>query len=298
LILWVVTVANINKEIIAIKKDLEKLTTSKTKPLIQAYKRALDETRKEVGAIVLKYTKEGAISVSKIQRYSILKSLQKQLQEQIKDLGGLDEKITTHILEKVYSESYYKTAYTIDKGIEAGLDFSILKPEMVKSAVFTPIEGKMFSDRIWDNKDVLVKRVRRDVEKVLINGESPEHLARVIKKDFGVSAYESKRLINTEVARMTSTAQDEIYKSSDVVKKVMWDATLDSKTSEICENYNGKIWDANSNHPIPPVDSHPNCRCSLVPVIDDWKPTKKLDNETKKVEDYKSFSDWKKSKGI
>ena len=64
-------------------------------------------------------------------------------------------------------------------------------------------------------------------------------------------------------------------KESGVVKEVLWDATLEENTCEDCANFDGQTFD---KHDHPDVPFHPNCRCCIIPVVDGWKPTKKIEN--------------------
>ncbi|SHK42157.1 minor capsid protein [Desulforamulus aeronauticus] len=289
------------QEIIRIKEDMERLVDKDMKPILEAYKRALNDVREDIAKLYVKYAVDGALSVSKQQRYTILKQLENKLLQHAKEIGYIDLGHTTKILEDVFSESYYQTAFVIDKGIETAINFAILKPEFVKAAIEMPIEEKMFSDRIWDNKSKLVQRVRKSVEKAMIQGTSIDKLARDIKKEFGSSAYESKRLIHTEVARCQSQAQNQIYKDSGLVKKVMWSATLDKLTNPEDAVLDGKMWDIDEEHPSPPL--HPNCRCCLIPVVPGWTPTKRRENikdssGKKPIIDYQDYNSWKQSKNI
>ena len=70
----------------------------------------------------------------------------------------------------------------------------------------------------------------------MVSGKSVEKLSRDVAKSFGSSAFESRRLLTTEVARCQTQAFNDIYKDSDIVKKVMWSATLENNTC-----VNGKI---------------------------------------------------------
>lgn len=289
--------ADLRDETLDLIKLLEKKADKDSKPILQAYKRALTETREEIAKLYVKFAVDGKLKMSKQQRYTYLKQLEKQLAELAKELGNIDLEHTTKILSEIYKESYYTTAFTIDKGIETTLNFALLNPKMVEAAVNVPIEGKMFSDRIWNNKELLVNRVRLSVERGIIQGHSIDKLARDIKNNFGSSAYESQRLIRTEMAKVVSQAQDNIYKESGVVQKVLWDATLDKKTSEKCASLDGKIFDIDSDYPKPP--NHPNCRCCLIPVVKGWTPTKKRENQgDKSIIDYTDYNSWAKSKGI
>ncbi|MEC1780068.1 minor capsid protein [Schinkia azotoformans] len=291
----------LNDDILKMREELDKKAIKDIRPILEAYKRSLDDVRTEIAKIYARYLVDGELSVSKSQRYSILKQLETTLLEQAKQIGYIDVQYTTSILTDVFEESFYQTAYLIDSGVSTVISFAVLRPEMVEAAVMTPIEGKMFSDRIWNNKEILVNRVRESVEKALIQGTDIRKLSRSIKNEFEVSAYESKRLITTEVARVTSQGQKAIFDQSDVVQEVMWDSTLDGKTSKICQSRDGMRWNKNDDYPIPPA--HPNCRSAIVPVVSGWTPTKKRENiknskGEKATIDYSTYENWRKSKGI
>lgn len=289
---------SLNKEIIFINNLLHKQAIKDMKPLLQTYKKSLTSIRSQINDIMIEYLDEdGNISVSRQRRYSILKEMEKQLLEQAKEIGYIEVDTTTNILTEVFKKSYYMNAFTIDKGITGVLHFALLNPKMIESAVKMPIGKEMFSDRIWKNKELLVNRVRRDLEKAMTEGTDPRKLAKQITKDFNVSAYEAERLIRTETARCVMEAQDEIYNQSNVVVKVLFDATLDNKTSRICQDLDGQYFEKD-NHPKIPQDTHPNCRSCIIPVIEGWTPTKKRDNQNKSIIDYTNYEAWAKSKGI
>ncbi len=294
-----------NKELLEEIQQLQANCANKAKKpikeILKTYKQALDDLQKEIIAIAYKYEVDGVLNISSKQRYNVLKSLEKQLIEQSNQLGSMNVDMATELLTDVYSESYYRTAFIIDKGITANIDFSILRPEMIKAAINTPLDKLTFSDRIWKNQKGLTDRLYSDVRKALVNGKSTEKLARQLKRDYGVTAYEASRLLNTEAARAMSMAQDEIYYNSDAVQQVMWDATLESNTCEVCAALDGQYF-PKDKHPYLP--RHPICRCCIIPVVDGWQPKRKLENikstntGKKTIIDYTSFENWKKAKGI
>lgn len=286
----------LQKDMIKVKTDSEKYAVKQTKELLKVYKRNLDDIRGQIGQIYMKYNNDdGELNISSKQRYKVLLQLEKQIAEQMKELGQTNIDITTDTLKEVCSEAYYKTAYNISKGIGFDTSFDLLKPEMVEAIINRKIEEKHFSERVWGgNINNLAKRVRLDVEKAIIQGQDIGKLARQIKKDFGSSAYQAKRLLVTETAKTVSLAQEEIYKNSDVVKKIQWDATLENNTCDECAALDGKQWDKNEKHPLPAL--HPSCRCSILPIVSDYKPTTKATkNPDGSYEDipYMNYPKWK-----
>lgn len=292
---------DLQKEILGIRELAGELADKGSKPILKAYKKALEEVRTDIAKIYTEYAVNGVLQVSRAQKYTILKELEGQLIKQARTIGLIDLNHTTKILEDVYTQSYYKTAFAIDKGVDVAINFAILKPEFVRAAVNMPIEGVMFSDRIWKNKELLVNRVRSSVEKAMTQGVSIDRLARDVKNNFGSSAYESQRLIRTEIGRCQGLAQKEIYESSGVVNKIMWSASLDDVTRDEHRELDGKQWDIDDPDRKYAPDGI-NCRCSTIPVVEGWKPTTRRENiageDGKPIIDYQDYNSWQKSRGI
>jgi len=287
----------LSDEIRKLRRRQERLASRNMTPVLQAYRRALKRIRGEMANLTVEHVKDGKLSLSQHNRLEILKDLENQIVEEAQKIGGIELEKTTTILNEAYEDTYYRTAYTLDRGFEQTVSFSLLRPEMVEAAVATPIAGEMFSDRIWKNKDKLTVRLRDLLERNLIDGQDPAKLARELKNEFGTSAYESTRLVQNEVARVTRQASDSIYEQSNVIQELMFDAILDNKTSEFCENHDGRTYPIDDKPEIPD-DTHVGCRSDYIPVVEGWEPSKKYDNEAKKEIDYTSVNTWKQSKGI
>ena len=152
---------------------------------------------------------------------------------------------------------------------------------------------KRFSDRVWENSNDLANRIYQDVLDCIRIGKRPREVAKKIKDDFGVTAYQATRLVNTELARVVSEAQLDVYRNSGVVDKVLWTATLESNTCDYCADLDGKYFNLDD---APKIPAHPNCRCCYVPVVDGWKAKTRADNETKTEISYQTYDEWRNSK--
>ena len=297
---------SLEQETLKIYRQSEKTGSKAAKDVLKQYKAVMDSILAEIAQISLKYSENGELKISQAQRLKVLSQLAKTLKEQCAELAAYQDTAVTAAVEKVLDDTYYSTAYAIDKGIEINKSFAILSREFIDTAINLEIDGKTFSTRIWDDCTLLANRVKADVQKAMIQGSSTEKLARQIKKDFGSSAYQAKRLINTEVARAVTTAQDEAYKNSGVVSMVLWSATLEDNTCDVCAGYDGQYF-ALDNHPALPA--HPGCRCAIVPVVQGWQPSQRLDNTRpvatednpdakKEIVDYSTVNAWKEGKGL
>lgn len=152
-----------------------------------------------------------------------------------------------------------------------GVMAPVINREAIKTIIEYPYAGKMFSDRIWDNKDALVKHIKQNLTAGIIRGDSIQKMSRQLKKDLNVLYYQAERLVRTETNYAMNQGHLKGYADSGVVEKYEFLAAIDSRTSKLCKNQNGKVYklsDATVGVNYPPL--HPNCRSTVIPVLEDW----------------------------
>lgn len=152
-----------------------------------------------------------------------------------------------------------------------GVMAPVINREAIKTIIEYPYAGKMFSDRIWDNKDALVKHIKQNLTAGIIRGDSIQKMSRQLKKDLNVLYYQAERLVRTETNYAMNQGHLKGYADSGVVEKYEFLAAIDSRTSKLCKNQNGKVYklsDAVVGVNFPPL--HPHCRSTVIPVLEDW----------------------------
>ena len=152
-----------------------------------------------------------------------------------------------------------------------GVMAPVINREAIKTIIEYPYAGKMFSDRIWDNKDALVKHIQQNLTAGIIRGDSIQKMSRQLKKDLNVLYYQAERLVRTETNYAMNQGHLKGYADSGVVEKYEFLAAIDSRTSKLCKNQNGKVYklsDAVVGVNFPPL--HPHCRSTVIPVLEDW----------------------------
>ena len=152
-----------------------------------------------------------------------------------------------------------------------GIMAPVINREAIKTIIEYPYAGKMFSDRIWDNKDALVKHIKQNLTTGIIRGDSIQKMSRQLKKDLNVLYYQAERLVRTETNYAMNQGHLKGYEDSGVVEKYEFLAAIDSRTSKLCKNQNGKVYklsEATVGVNYPPV--HCNCRSTVIPVLEDW----------------------------
>ena len=173
------------------------------------------------------------------------------------------------------------------------IKFDIIKPEFVNAAVNQKFKGELFSDRIWKNKAGMIDQLQGSMVDAMNGKTTIDKVARELKTTYNTSAYESRRLVNTEMARVQTQASYDIGISAGV-EEIMWSATLDNLTATKDAELDGIVWGIKENHPMPPL--HPNCRCVLINVpYKGWQPTQRKNNISKELIDYVDYNNWKSS---
>lgn len=278
-----------------IHSQIYKTTNKNMLPVLQLYKKCMKDLQGELGKIYSKYSTDGKLDVTTTQEYSILKQMENTLKGYGQDLAKKDEKTVTEILGNNFKVGYFKTAQVIQKGVKTVMDFKLVRPEMVESAVKTPMNGSMYSSRIWTNKTKMINALRDNLKEGMEQGYDIKKLAQNISDTMGSSAYDSMRLANTETARVVNNAQQKIYSDSEVVKKVMWSATLEGNTCEECAALDGQYFDLDDDSK-PDIPLHPNCSCCYIPVVDGWQPTERYNQEEGSIMQYKTYDEWAEDK--
>ena len=229
----------------------------------------------------IKYGKENALNaqwVTQLEnasaRYHItrLEALKVQMQHQAEVLMGNEVDGVTNLIEGIYTDSYYRTIFDIQRGTGVGFSFAVLDKDGVQrvmSKPWTP-DGTNFSKRIWgEHRPALVADLHEQLTQATIRGENPKTLAAKIAKRYGVKQSQAENLCMTEGAYFRSYGQLQGYKESGVEEYEIC-ATLDNKTSETCQHMDGQHFPLNKwavGKTAPPF--HNRCRTATMPYFDD-----------------------------
>jgi len=202
---------------------------------------------------------------------SRLEALKLQIQQQAEILFGNQIDELDSLLRNIYSEGYYHTAYEIQKGFNIGWDLQPINENQISAVISKPwtADGKTFSDRIWTNKQQLINSVHTQLTQSIIRGDSPDKAIKNIATQFNVSKNKAARLITTESAFFASASQRDAFNAMDVERFEIV-ATLDNRTSEICQELDGKVFPMSAFEigvTAPPF--HVYCRTVTCPYFED-----------------------------
>lgn len=202
---------------------------------------------------------------------SRLEQLKLQVQMEAERLYGNYLDSVDHHMKSLYEEGFYKTAYEVQKGIGVGWNLTGVDSGRLENIVSKPwaADGKNFSERIWSSKQQLIENVHTSLTQMCILGQAPDKAITSLSKAMQTSKNQAGRLIMTESAFFGSESRKDCFKELGVEQYEVV-ATLDSVTSEICREMDGKVFpmsEYESGSTAPPF--HVWCRTTTVPSFGD-----------------------------
>ena len=303
-------------------KDLKKIE----KELVKEYKKAMDNIGKEISNLFYKYADDNNLNYKDAQKLlngkeykefkHDLKTYMKLIEEYadeelLLELNTLSMKSRISRLEEMFyqcgkyinevyestnkrlqiaysstiKDNYYQTIYDIHKAIGVGASFSYIDNDMIKEILAFPWSGRHYSQRLWSNRTKLKNAMIEELTQMLIQGKGVKETSKALSKRLDADLKNCIRLIHTEhsyfMGEATAKAYDELG-----VDKYQFLATLDNRTSEICQNLDGKVFDLKDR--VVGVNAspmHPRCRSCEIPYIDnDYSTRFARDSNGKRIE--------------
>lgn len=193
-------------------------------------------------------------------RISRLEQLQAQIYAKAKMIYPKEELQNTMCYKGVINQNYYKTMYDTQMGTGYAFNFATIDNNMIDALLQDPWSGKNYSQRIWGNTDILANNLSQILGGAMLSGQSMELTAKQIRDRFNVGKYYAERLIRTETNHFNNEVDAMAYEEMGVDEYVFV-ATLDSRTSEMCQAMDNKVFkysEREEGYNYPPL--HPNCR--------------------------------------
>lgn len=260
----------------------------------------------------IKYGKENAINGKWIKelenasaKFHISKyeALKIQTQQSLEVMFGNQLDKIDSTMRKIYTDGYFRNAYELQKGIGVGWNIAGIDQPQLDKIIMKPwaIDGKNFSERIWENKEKLISEVHKELTQNIILGNDPQKVIDNIAKKMNTSKTNAGRLVMTEKAYFSALSQKDCFKELGVEEyKIV--ATLDSVTSEICQTLDGQHFPLKDFQPgttAPPF--HVNCRSTTAPYFKDnfgyigERSARGKDGKTYYVPGNMDYKEWKKT---
>lgn len=160
--------------------------------------------------------------------------------------------------------------------------------QLVAAVTSRPFQGRLLSEWAADLEAGAFAKVRDAIRIGYAQGLTTAQIVqrirgtRATKYADGVLAItrrDAAAVVRTAVSSIAADARDALYAdNSDLIKGVIWDATLDGRTTPICQARDGKKYTLDGEpigHRLPyvggPGRAHWGCRSHAVPIIKSWQ---------------------------
>lgn len=289
---WYRRIADNNEISLADAKKLLK------KNELQEFKWALEEFTEKAKSGGWKKELENASARIHIQR---LEALQLQVRNSIEFLGKEENNLLEEHLLNTYQNTYYQSLYEISKGFDLKTSFNVLDKNKINQVIHSPWlkDGKNFSDRLWQDKKSMVDTLSKKITQSFITGkdlnEAIENIEMFVSNTVKNKTAVARRLLETESRAYASKAQEQAFKNIDVEQYEIV-ATLDLKTSEICQEMDNKVFDMKDFEvgvTAPPF--HCYCRTVIAPYFEDDESVRATRDENGEYVEvpYMNYTEWK-----
>ena len=250
-------ILNYNEALKLLKGDDYKVWKKDLHDYIKEYKNLLKTAPLDAQKLYLEIETLSAKS-----RISHLDSLKAQIDMEFTKLIFGVEETGKNALNSVYRDTFIEV--TKDLGINA-----IVSRDKIKTVLDRPWSGANFSQRIWSNTDKLAQTVKQEIVNGMIQGINLQTMTKRVSERFETAKKNDvERLLRTEVNYTLNQATLDGYKEAEI-EKYEFSATLDSRTSQICSELHGEVFEIKKiavGLNYPPM--HPRCRSTTIPIID------------------------------
>ena len=235
-----------------------------------------------------------------------LEALKLRTQQAYEKAFGNELDVVDRMMEKLYQNGYYHTCFEIQKGFHFGWSIGQIDERKLNKVISKPwtADGRNFSDRIWQSKTSMVNELHQQLTRTILQGKAPDdairHMTKFLQDKTKNAKYQAGRLVMTEQAFISSAAQRDAFSDLDVEEFEVV-ATLDSITSEICQEMDGQHFPMKEYQigvTAPPF--HPNCRSHAAPYFEDdfgvgsVRIARGEDGKTYYVPADMTYKEWKK----
>lgn len=185
-----------------------------------------------------------------------LELLQYQMDLELLALSEGEHKLTERFLNAEYIKALETQSGLLGRSVLSSSEIG----NMTKAIMNTPFKGATWSERIWQRQQALREIVAHSAEDYLLKGRNPTRMIPQLRKEFGVSSHEAKRLAVTEGARVATEAQKQSFESNGYDE---YEFIAEPSACPICAKLDGKIFKVKKMVPGEnAAPMHPYCHCS------------------------------------
>jgi phage putative head morphogenesis protein, SPP1 gp7 family len=273
----------------------EEIYNKNEEKLLEAYKGQIknrDDLLSKIAKILLSYNiADNILKINATEKKLLYSELSDLIVSDIKSELDFETNLTKDILTSVGKEKFNTNNYIYSLG--ADFNLTQLSDEALEKIINRKVDDKLWSDRLYTNKNDMCMTLQDEIEKFLKGETNVNQIEQKIIDRYDTNKYETERLVQDNICRVQEGAND-VWQQEHGIKKVMYMATLDGKVCSKCAQFDTKVFDIDKK-PVE-IPQHPFCRCVYISLVNEnWRPKMRLDNETKENINWQSYEEWKKN---
>lgn len=200
-------------------------------------------------------------------RLERLRQLQNQIDIVMQQVYQQEKNFQTKFYVDLANEAYYRSIFDIQQRAGYAFSFNHINKKQIDSVLSMNWSGMHYSNRIWKNTEGLARTLKEELLINLLTGRTERETAQIIANKFAQGANTARRLVRTESNFLSTELNFKAYEEAGI-EEYQFLATLDLKTSKICQSLDGEIFsvkDRKVGTNCPPM--HPWCRSTTISVV-------------------------------
>ena len=240
---------------------VDKLSAETSSRIAKLYRQSYRRLTKEINALFAEIMDNGLEDITRTQLYNLnhYRRLRDAVAKEVKGLSNAEKDALDSLIDFIAVDTY--------KGNfkELGIEFDLVSELNAKAIATENWSGITYSDRIWKNAEGFNVRVMDDVESLVVSGKMPADVKRQLMTDYNAKWYEADRLVRTESSHAYNKAARDSYTAAGID---MCEYLAEPDCCDVCRDFKGRkmlIMD------FPELPMHPNCRCTIAPIVEGFK---------------------------
>lgn len=306
----------INRRIELLLKQSDIFTLKKNKSFVgqlkKTYQSAYNDIDLEIARIYRKYGE--SVEYSDMLKLNKLKNLKSEIELRIKLLHGDTKSLINTHLKETFSETFYRTGYAMESGLQIQIGFGIIRDSVINNALKNPLLNVQWPGRLNKHHKTAIKNINYEITQGFLHGRGYSKTTSLIKEKVNISFGKAQRIVRTESHRLSSDAKELGFLKAESAADYLGIKTsrkllsvLDKRTREQSEDMDGQIADDNGlfEYPdgtkaTPGNTGNPaydiNDRESVIFIIDSMPPQYRRDALSKEVIPFTTYNEWFKNR--
>ncbi len=257
--------------------------------LLDQYKIALENIRKDISILYSKFSKSGILISSDAYKFNRLGKVEQDIVKVMNDLLKSTDIVIESSINKTFKGVYKSDEYILNIGSNRNFDFSGVNKEKISEILNGTADKIKWPARHIKNMADSTARVQSTLIQGIASNKTYTQISKDLASEMGISFRKAKRIIRTEGHRSQESAHDlsrnqianDIREDNQTIVKKIWDSIIDKLTREQ-HNHGGldgqkRLYDKNFTYGsykamfpgsfgVAKMDI--NCRCTTRTIID------------------------------